>query len=70
MNTKTLSLLVIMASFLAGAFISVLDPTQVEWRWFAPLLTVGVVALFVYRKAHHVEARASHRLSGNLQIPA
>jgi hypothetical protein len=68
MNTKTLSLIIIMASFLAGAFISVLDPTQVNWGWFAPVLTLGVVALFIYRKAHHVEARASHRLSGNLQI--
>jgi len=68
MNIKTLSLLVIMASFLAGAFISVLDPNEVNWIWFVPVLTVGVVALFLYRKAHHVEARASHRLSGNLQI--
>lgn len=68
MTTKTLSLLVIMASFLAGAFISVLDPAQVNWNLFAPVLAVGIVALFVYRKAHHVEARASHRLSGNLQI--
>jgi len=68
MNTKSLSLITIMASFLAGAFISVLHPTQVNWSWFVPLLVVGVVALFVYRKAHHVEARASHRLSGNLQI--
>jgi len=68
MNIKVLSLLVIMASFLAGAFISVLDPTQVEWTWFVPVLAVGVIALFIFRKAHHVEARASHRLSGNLQI--
>lgn len=68
MNNKTLTLLTIMASFLAGAFISVLDPTQVNWVWFVPVLAVGVVALFFYRKAHHVEARASHRISGNLQI--
>ena len=68
MNTKTLSLLTIMAVFLAGAFISVLDPTEVNWVWFVPVLAIGVVALFIYRKAHHVEAKASHRLSGNLQI--
>jgi len=68
MKIKTLSLLLIMASFLAGAFISVLDPTQVNWVWFVPVLAVGVVALFIYRKAHHVEAKSSHRLSGNLQI--
>ena len=68
MNTKTLALLTIMASFLAGAFISVLDPTQVNWIWFVPVFVVGVVALIIYRRAHHVEAKASHRLSGNLQI--
>ena len=68
MNTKTLSLLTIMTVFLAGAFISVLDPTEINWAWFVPVLVVGVVALSIYRKAHHVEAKASHRLSGNLQI--
>ena len=68
MNTKTIALIVIMATFLAGAFISVLDPTQVNWTWFVPVLVVGLIALYIYRKAHHVEAKASHRLSGNLQI--
>ena len=68
MNTKTLSLLIIMAVFLAGAFLSVLDPTEVNWVWFAPVLTVGVVALIIYKKAHRVEARSSDRLSGNLHI--
>jgi hypothetical protein len=57
-----------MASFLAGAFISVLDPTTVDWSWFVPVLILGTLALYTYRKAHHGEARASHRLSGNLQI--
>jgi len=68
MNTKTISLLTIMASFLAGAFLSVLDPTEVNWLWFTPVLAVGLVALVIYTKAHRVEARASDRLSGNLQI--
>lgn len=68
MNTKTFSLLLIMASFLAGAFVCVLDPTQVNWTFFVPVLAVGVVGLWTYKKAHHGEARASHRLSGNIQI--
>ncbi|MDH4018130.1 MAG: hypothetical protein OEU84_00870 [Xanthomonadales bacterium] len=68
MNTKTIALIVIMATFLAGAFISVLHPTQINWTWFVPVLVVGLIALYIYRKAHHVEAKASHRLSGNLQI--
>ncbi|HEY5775208.1 MAG TPA: hypothetical protein VIS57_03910 [Xanthomonadales bacterium] len=68
MNTKTISLFIIMAAFLAGAFISVLHPTEINWTWFVPVLAVGLAALFVYRKAHHIEAKSSHRLSGNLQI--
>lgn len=68
MNIKAFSLFTIMASFLVGAFITVLDPSQVNWRWFVPVLSLGVVALFIYRRAHRSEARTSHRLSGNLEI--
>jgi hypothetical protein len=67
MNVKRISLLIIMGSFLAGAFISVLDPLLVNWSWFAPVLLVGVTGLVVFRKAHHGEARSSHRLSGNMK---
>ena len=68
MNVKTMSLLLIMVSFLAGAFISVLDPQHVNWTWFVPVLAIGVIGLWIFKKAHHGEARASHRLSGNIQI--
>jgi hypothetical protein len=68
MNIKVPAMFIIMASFLVGAFISVLDPTRVDWSWFVPVLILGVIALYIYRKAHHGEAKASHRLSGNLQI--
>jgi len=68
MNIKIISLMVIMASFLAGAFISVLDPTLINWSWFLPVFGVGIVALYIYKKAHHGEQRDSHRLSGNLEI--
>jgi len=67
MNIKILALLAIMGSFLAGAFITVLDPIQVNWAWFVPVLTLGVAALYLYRMAHHGESRASFRISGNLQ---
>ena len=68
MNIKTISLFIIMISFLIGAFIAVLDSTQINWSWFTPVLATGLVALYVYRRAHHGEAKSSHRLSGNLQI--
>jgi hypothetical protein len=50
-SIKTLSLLGIMLSFLAGAFISVLDPTQIEWSWMAPVLTLGALSLFSLQKS-------------------
>ena len=68
MSIKTFALLMVMAAFLAGAFISVLDPLLVNWNWFVPVLVFGLAGLFLFRKAHHGEARASHRLSGNMQI--
>ncbi len=68
MNIKHISLLMIMAAFLAGAFISVLDPVSVNWSWMGVNLLFGAIGLFLYRKAHHSEARAGHRVSGNMQI--
>lgn len=70
MNIKKAYLLTIMAAFLAGAFISVLDPTEINWNWFVPVMGLGALALFLYKKAHHGEAKDSARLSGNLQILA
>jgi hypothetical protein len=63
---KALSLILIIASFLAGAFLSVLDPRTVAWTYMLPVLAVGVVGLVLYRRAHHGEARAGHRLAGNI----
>jgi hypothetical protein len=67
MNIKIFALVPIMVSFLAGAFITVLDPIEVNWTWYVPVLAIGLFSLYVYRRAHHGEARSSHRISGNLQ---
>jgi hypothetical protein len=67
MNIKSISLILVMLAFLVGAFISVLDPEFVNWNWMVPVLLVGVVGLWLFRKAHHSETSASHRLSGNME---
>ncbi|NNE06748.1 MAG: hypothetical protein HKN15_13585 [Xanthomonadales bacterium] len=67
MNIKTFSLILVMASFLAGAFVAVLDPVVVNWTWMGAILAVGAVGLWTYRRAHHQEASSGHRLSGNMQ---
>lgn len=63
---KTVGLVLVMAAFLAGAFISSLDPVAVDWNWMVPALIAGAVGLWLHRRARHAESRASHRLAGNI----
>jgi hypothetical protein len=67
MSIKSISMILVMAAFLAGAFVSVLDPDTVDWNWMVPILLVGAVGLWQLRKANHGEANASHRLTGNME---
>lgn len=67
MNIKRIALTLIMGSFVAGAFISVLDPIRINWLWYVPVLLVGLAGLYVFRKTQHGEARSSELLSGNMQ---
>lgn len=64
---KALSLILIIGAFLAGAFLSVLDPRTVNWTLMAPVLGAGVIGLWLYRRAVHGESRAEHLLSGNVE---
>ena len=64
---KVLAFILIVASFLAGAFLTVLDPREVSWNLMIPALLVGIVGLVIHRKARHGEARAGHLLAGNIE---
>jgi hypothetical protein len=66
MTMKILALILVFASFLAGAFISVLDPRLVDWSYLVPTLVVGIVGLWLHRKAQHAETRAGDRLAENI----
>ena len=63
---KNLALGIVMLAFLTGAFLSVLDPSDVMWTWMTPVLLAGAVGLWLHRQAQHAETRAGHRLSGNM----
>ena len=65
---KTVALLLVFGAFLAGAFVSVLDPREVNWSWLAPVLLIGIIGLWLSRKVRHEETHAGHRLTGNIDL--
>jgi len=67
---KTLALISVALSFLAGAFLSSLDPETVNWAYMTPTLLLGAVGLWLHRTAAHREIRAGQRLAGNIEALA
>jgi len=65
---KTFALILIIASFLVGAFLSSLDPQAVNWVFMAPTLGVGLAGLWLHRRAAHGEVHAGERLAGSIQL--
>lgn len=65
---KLFSIILVFIAFLAGSFLSVLDPYAMNWTLMTPTMLIGVVGLYLYRRTHHAELRSSHKLSGNIEI--
>lgn len=65
---KTFALILIVVSFLVGAFLSSLDPQTVNWAFMAPTLGVGLAGLWLHRKAAHGEIHTGQRLVGSIQL--
>jgi hypothetical protein len=64
---KIFGLLLVMASFLCGSFLAVLDPTTLNWTLMIPVLAVGTVGLFLYRKAQNAASKSGDLLTGNIE---
>jgi len=64
---KTTALLLVMAAFLTGSFLSVLDSQSVNWKLMVPVLLAGMAGLAVYRRAQHSAAKEGTMLSGNIE---
>jgi len=60
--------MLIVGSFLAGAFITALDPRKVAWSWLVPVLLVGAAGLWLARQARHKDARAANKLGENIDV--
>ena len=68
MSMKTFALILIIVCFLVGAFLCSLDPQTVNWAFMVPTLGVGLVGLWLHRKAAHGEIHTGQRLAGSIQL--
>jgi len=65
---KLFALILVFGAFLAGAFVTVLDPRLVNWNFLVPALVVGVIGLWIHRKAQHAESRSGDRLASDIIV--
>ena len=63
---RNLGLALIVFSFLIGAYLTVLHPTEVNWMVFIPVALVGVVGVALLRRAERALAQAPERLTADL----
>lgn len=65
---KKLGYLLIVAGFLAGALVSVLDDVSVDWTRFSAAMILGVVGIVLVRLDTYRMARTEGAMSTNLQM--
>ncbi len=62
---KTIAYLIVLFSFLGGAFLASLDPGVVDWAMFIPVVAIGVVGVVFVKRAETAAARHSDTLAVN-----
>lgn len=65
---KTIAYLMVMATFLGGAFLTSLDQTHVDWLTFVPVITAGVIGVVLIKRDEAAHARSSDRLINNRRV--
>ena len=64
---SNLGYLVVTLAFLAGAFSAVCDEEAVEWAWFLPALTTGVIGIALIRLGKAEKTRSQEVLTANIE---
>ena len=65
---KRIGLLLIALSFLATAYVSVLDTVTVDWRWFAPAFVVGAIGIVMVQMGKRKLAGETDRIAADLTV--
>ncbi len=65
---RTISILIVMAAFLGGAFLTSLDQTHVDWPMFIPVMIGGIIGVVLMKRQEAAEARSSDKLANNRKV--
>lgn len=68
MNQQRLGYALIIAAFLAGAFLASLHAREIDWLYFLPVLAVGAVGVVILRRAQHAAVSSSEVVDENRQV--
>jgi hypothetical protein len=64
---KAIGFVLISAGFVVGSLVAVqTDTNQIDWLWFVPALTVGVLGVVLARLGHKLQTRDAETLSDNV----
>ncbi len=62
---KTAAKLLVVLSFLGGAFLASLDATTMHWPAFLPVMLAGAVGVYLVKRAENLEASDETLISSN-----
>ncbi len=65
---KNIAFILVILSFLAGAFLTSLDERAMNWMYFIPVMLVGFIGAFIYKKQASAAAKQGDLLQNNKQV--
>ena len=65
---KNIAFILVILSFLAGAFLTSLDERTMNWTYFIPVMLVGFVGAFIYKKESSAAAKHGDLLQNNKKV--
>lgn len=65
---KNTAFILVIIAFLAGAYLTSLDEKLMNWTYFIPVMVVGYVGAFLYKKAANEAAKHGDLLQNNKQV--
>lgn len=68
MNHERLGIGLIIAAFLAGAFLASLHAREIDWPFFLPVLAVGALGVVLLKRARRMAASSSAVMDENRQV--